>query len=333
MKKKTIIKAAIIVLAAIVLLTAGILILRRMEEDEYAETRGTMTEGFGQLKTVEWNGRTYREKPAVTTLLIAGTDRSGDEDATGVKQYRSGSPADFLMLVAIDHTGKQVHQLQIDRDTMTDVMILGVFGNEVGTKVLQICLSHNYGGTPEDNAKYTVRAVQNLMDGLEIDGYYMIDYSAVPALNDALGGVTVHMDFDMTSVNPAWTEGATVTLHGKDAEHFVRSRMTVGQGTNRERMVRQAEFMRQAIKKMRQKVGEDLEFGEGLLKSLEEISTTNMTSKRLAEELVQMKDYEILEVDHPAGEYQIGEDGYVEFHMEEGAAVEWVLEHLYTLQP
>ena len=83
----------------------------------------------------------------------------------------------------------------------------------------------------------------------------------------------------------------------------------------------------------RQRPREDLEFGEGLLKSLEEISTTNMTSKRLAEELVQMKDYEILEVDHPAGEYQIGEDGYVEFHMEEGAAVEWVLEHLYTLQP
>lgn len=333
MKKKTIIKAAIIAMTAIILLTAGILILRQMERDEYTESRETMSEGFGQLKTVEWHGQTYREKPAVTTLLIAGTDRSGDEDATGVKQYRSGSPADFLMVIAIDHTGKQIHQLQIDRDTMTDVMILGVFGNEVGTRVLQICLSHNYGDTPEDNAKYTVRAVQNLLDGLEIDGYYMIDYSAVPALNDSLGGVPVHMDFDMTSVNPAWTKGATVTLHGKEAERFVRSRMSIGQGTNRERMVRQAEFMRQAIKKMKQRVGEDLEFGESLLKSLEAISTTNMTSKRLAEELVQGKDYEVLEVDHPAGEYMIGADGYMEFHMEEDAAVEWALEHLYTLQP
>ena len=45
------------------------------------------------------------------------------------------------------------------------------------------------------------------------------------------------------------------------------------------------------------------------------------------------KDYEILEVDHPAGEYMIGADGYMEFHMEEDAAVEWALEHLYTLQP
>ena len=333
MKKRTIIKAAIIAIAAIILLTAGILILRKMEQDEYAEGRGTMTEGFGQLKTVEWHGRKYREKPAVTTLLICGTDRHGDVNATGVKQYRSGSPADFLMLVAIDHTSKQVHQLQIDRDTMTDVMILGVFGNEVGTKVLQICLSHNYGDTLEDNAKYTVRAVRNLLDGLEIDGYYMVDYSAVPVLNDALGGVTVHLDYDMTSVNPAWTKGATVTLHGQEAEDFVRSRRTIGSGTNEERMVRQAEYMQQAIKKMRQKVKDDLEFGEGLLKSLEAIATTNMTIKRLAEELVEVKDYEILKVDHPAGEYMIGEDGYMEFHMEENAAVEWALEHLYTLQP
>ena len=35
-------------------------------------------------------------------------------------------------------------------------------------------------------------------------------------------------------------------------------------------------------------------------------------------------------MDHPAGEYAIGPEGFVEFHMQEGAAVEWVLNHLYT---
>ena len=39
---------------------------------------------------------------------------------------------------------------------------------------------------------------------------------------------------------------------------------------------------------------------------------------------------ETLAVDHPEGEYAIGEDGFMEFHMREGAATEWVLEHLYT---
>ena len=72
--------------------------------------------------------------------------------------------------------------------------------------------------------------------------------------------------------------------------------MTIGSGTNEERMVRQGEFMRKAIQQMNKKISEDLSFGEELLKTLEGITTTNMITKRLAE----------------------------------NAAVEWVLEHLYT---
>ena len=33
----------------------------------------------------------------------------------------------------------------------------------------------------------------------------MIDYSAMGTLNDLLGGVTVNIGYDMTIVNPAWT--------------------------------------------------------------------------------------------------------------------------------
>jgi len=330
MRRQKWIRAAIIGVIGVAILVGGLLILRNNDEAQYKESRGTMSEGFGQLQTVTVNGKQYREKPAITTLLIAGTDQAGNPEAGGSQRFRHGSPADFLMLIAIDHTGKKIHQLQIDRDTMADVVVLGVFGNEVGTRKMQICLSHYYGDTLEANAKYTLRAVQTLLDGLEIDGYYMVDYGAVPVLNDALGGVPVKIEFDMTSVNPEWTVGKTVTLHGKEAEEFVRARMTVGSGTNEERMVRQAEFMRSAVKQMNKKISADLGFGEAFLKSLESLATTNMTTKRLTEELSQAYNYEVLSIDHPAGEYGIGEDGYVEFHMEDGAATKWVLEHLYT---
>ncbi len=330
MKKRTWIKAILITAVAVIVLGAGIMILNHMDQDQYKETRGEMTEGFGQLKTIGWNGATYREKPAVTTILIAGIDKVDDSNDSIRNQYRNGGQADFLMLIAIDHTDKVIHQLQIDRDTMTDVAVLGMFGNEAGTRVMQICLSHGFGKTPEDNAKYTMQAVRNLLDGLELDGYYMISYSSVPVLNDALGGVTVNIAFDMTSVHPEWTEGTTVTLHGKEAEAFVRSRMTVGAGTNEERMVRQNEFMQNAIALMNRKISDDLGFGEILLKQLQSISTTNFTQKRLTEELGKAYSYEVLPIDHPEGEYAIGEDGFMEFHMKEGAATEWVLEHLYT---
>ena len=332
MRKGTILKAGLITLCALAVLVAGLLILRQQEADQYQEKRGEMSEGFGQLKTVTWKGETYREKPAVTTLLFAGIDKVDDSTDTTANAYRNGGQADFLLLMAIDHTDKQIHQLQIDRDTMTDVVTLGMFGNETGTRNMQICLAHSYGKTPLDNAQYTIRAVQNLLDGLEIDGYYIMSYSAIPALNDALGGVTVHLDYDMIPVHENWTKGSTVTLHGKEAEDFVRARMTVGAGTNEERMVRQNEFMQQAIAQLNRKIKADLEFGESLLKQLQDVSVTNMSVKRLEQELSKAYNYEVLAVDHPAGEYKKGDDGFTEFHMRDGAAVEWVLENIYTKQ-
>ena len=330
MKKRHLIRAIVLGLIAVAVLVVGVLLLNENEKDKYADKRDTMSEGFGQLKTVTIGGVSYREKPAVTTLLIAGIDKP--EAVTNVTKdsYRDGGQADFLMLLAIDHTDKKIHQLQLERDTMAEIDILGIFGNEVGTRTEQLCLAHSFGATPEDNAKYTIRAVERLLDGMEIEGYYMIDYAAMPVLNDALGGVQVKIEEDMTSVNPAWTKGSTVTLKGKEAETFVRTRKTIGSGTNEERMVRQNEFMTNAIAKIKKKIGEDLSFGETLLTQLQKLSVSNMTAKRLAEELYKAREYETLKVEHPEGEYTIGKDGFVEFHMKEGAAVEWVLEHLYT---
>ena len=82
--------------------------------------------------------------------------------------------------------------------------------------------------------------------------------------------------------------------------------------------------------KMNKMIKADLGFAETLVETLQNLSVTNMTTKRLAEELKEVYGYETLAVDHPEGEYCIGSDGFVEFHMKEGAAVEWVLEHLYT---
>ena len=329
MKKRTWIRAAIICVIAAAVLVVGIILLKNSEDNQYKETRGRMTEGFGQLKTVEIGGVKYREKPAVTTLLICGIDVPA-ENTNISEQYRSAGPADFLLLLGIDHTDKKIHQLQIDRDTMAEIDILGVFGNEVGTRVWQICLSHCYGKTPQDNAKYTVRAVERLLGGIEIDGYYMIDYTAMGTINDALGGVPVKIEYDMTAYNPEWTRGKSVVLHGDEAQTFVKERMNIGEGTNEERMVRQNEYMKNAVKCLNQKISANPSFGEGLLGQLQDLSTSNMTTKRLAEELVKAHDYEVLPVEHPEGKYMEGEDGFTEFHMKDGAAVQWVLEHMYS---
>ena len=297
---------------------------------QYPEIREAGNQAFMDEGIVEWNGERYRKKPALTTLLVAGIDKDGTENASPRVNYRNGGQADFLMLLAIDHGEKQIHQLQIDRDTMAEVMVLGVYGNETGTRELQICLAHSFGARAEDNARYTVRAVRTLLNDLEIDGYYMVDYSAVPLLTDLVDGVPVTIAEDMTPINPEWYKGHTITLKGSDAETFVRTRKSIGSGTNAERMNRQAVYMRGAIDRIYQKLSETKDFASELVSTIQSIAVTDMTNQRLLEEINGARSYEVLPVDHFPGRYEQDDNGFIEFYPDEGSVTEWIMNHLYS---
>ena len=330
-RMRVLLRSMLMLTATLAILLAGMRWVDWQQDQLYQETRDTGTEEFMQAGSVLWEGARYRPTAAVTTFLIAGIDRL-DSETQGVSssRYRSGGQADFLLLVAVDHTNRRIHQLQIDRDAMTDVTVLSVYGQETGTRVMQICLSHSYGANKEENAAYTLRAVRGLLNDIEIDGYYMIDYSAISALNDALGGVTVTVPDDMTSVEPAWEKGAVVTLQGSQAELFVRTRRTIGEGTNRERMRRQNEFMKNAVALLREKLADDPGFGSQLLSRLKRSATTNCPDQMLLEEIQSSAGYELLPVEYLDGEYAVGESGYMEFTPSEDSAEQWIMAHLYT---
>ena len=302
------------------------------EQYEHKEVRENGNQAFLDEGIVEWKGERYRRKPAVTLILLAGIDKDGTETALPRTSYRNGGQADFLLLLAIDHGEKQIHRLQIDRDTMAEITILGVYGNETGTRKLQICLAHSFGAMPEDNAKYTVKAVRTLLNGTDIDGYYIVDYSAVPRLTDALGGVAVEIPEDMTSVNPEWYEGHIINLKGKDAETFVRTRKTIGSGTNAERMSRQALYMSSVITWINESLSKDTAFASELISTLHEIAVTNLSDRQLLEEISEARGYEVLPIDYLPGSYGLDEDGFVAFYPEEGSAEEWVMDHLYSVR-
>ena len=330
-RKRLVLRAAALCAAALLLLAGGLALIDRWQQDRYRETRIPGTDEFMQTGTVMWEGEAYRKIPAVTTVLIAGIDQEADAQlGVGTSRYRNGGQADFLLLLAIDHTNRQIRQLQIDRDTMTDVTVLSVYGRVMDSQVMQICLSHSFGANREENARYTVRAVQGLMNGMEIDGYYMLDYSAVSVLNDALGGVTVTVPDDMTSVNPAWEKEKDVTLTGSEAETFVRTRQTVGAGTNEERMRRQKEFMQKALSLLRARLSRDSTFGSRLLSVLRRYAVTGFSSQQLLEEMQKSAGYEVLPVEYLEGTYTIGNSGYMEFYPAEGSAEKWIMQNLYT---
>lgn len=83
--------------------------------------------------------------------------------------------------------------------------------------------------------------------GESIDFYVAMNMDGISELNDLAGGVTVTLEDDFSSIDPAMTKGTTLTLHGNQAETFVRSRMTVGDGTNASRMECQSVYAGGAV--------------------------------------------------------------------------------------
>lgn len=317
----------IFAVVVVILLVGAYLAGRWYENRGYTDERQQMSENFGKLHTVTYNGQAFLRRPEVSTLLLMGVDQREGVEPTG---YRSGGQADFLLLLAIDSANRQVRQLQVDRDAITQVPIVGVLGNVVGTRQMQICLAHAYGGTEKERSEHTVQALANLLGGESAGHSISVRLDAIGKLNSLLGGVTVTVPDDYSHLDPAMTKGAVLTLTDAQAELLVRSRKTIADGSNAERMVRQRAFMSAVIEKIRGSVKENADFAGTLFDILDDISDyTDLQRGEMINEVTQALTYDILPVETLAGEYTIGSDGFVEFHADEDAVAAWVLATLY----
>lgn len=321
------IKGAVALVMVLLLAVVGIVILNKIEENAYPEQRGQMSQDFGKLPTAEYQGRTYQMKPNLTSMLFIGYDKADDAPQVG---FRQGGQADFLMLVVLDSKEKVIRQLQIERDTIADMVVLGVTGNEVGTRRMQICLSHAYGADEEANCKYTVDAVRNLLQGVPIDLYMAMDIRGIDIFNDAIGGVTVDIEDDFSAYDPTMVQGTTMTLHGHQAELFVRYRYDIGAGSNESRMRRQQAYMKAATEQISKRVAENSSFANTMLDAIEGVSNTNVSRGRFINEINRASTYDIRPVDTLAGEYKIGNDGFMEFHADEDSIISWVMNVFYN---
>lgn len=320
-------KAAIaVVLVCAVLAYAGVLlgvrkIGSKLENAEATEPVGSLDGRFSSDElTLRYADRTWTyRKQELTNLLLIGVDWA-EMDAAAAGRY--AGQADFLLLVTLDKQNHTISMLQIDRDTMADIRIYGPFGDYTGTRNTQICLSHAYGTTAAENCENTVWAVSRLLGNIPIDGYLALDMSAITALNDALGGVTVTLAEDFSALDPQMAKGATVTLHGKQAELFVRGRTGVGDGTNAARMERQKEFMQSAGDLIADALEKDAGFAGALLDKLSDHMTMNVTRGWLINKAYESSSYARTDMRTLAGEHQIGTDGFMEFHADADALSE-----------
>ena len=240
-KRRTILYTCIFVLA---LVGVALLIcvfgnaLNKSEQQDEKETSDFITE----METVYIDGEGYLRRDDIKTYLFIGLDKSGKLERSD-NAYNEGNQADFILLFVIDDKNHSCNLIHINRDTMTEVQKLGAIGDVLDREVMQICLSHAYGDGMHNSCINTRDAVSNLFYGIKIDKYFSASTSAVSKINDFIGGVTVTLNEDLTTINPTFTEGATVTLLGDTATKFIQGRRGVADQTNLNRMERQKQYM------------------------------------------------------------------------------------------
>lgn len=298
--------------------------------DNRPEPRGDLDSRFEPTPTVEFNGEQYHLKSDITTILVIGTDQYSD-DSSSEASFRNGGQADFILVLVVDDMAKTVTAIPIDRDTISDITILGVLGNETGTRETQICLAHGFGDGAEQSCELQKQAVSRFLLGIDIPYYIAVSMDGISELNDAIGGVTVTLKDDFSFLDPEMTIGKTITLKGAQAEYFVRNRKDINVGTNESRMARQKEYWGALRNCFLSSDGNDSSKGdiEVVLDQINPYMITNMKRGRMINEIWKDKDYKQIEDLQIAGQYKIGNDGFTEFYADENALEKLVIETFF----
>ena len=251
------------------------------------------------LVTIE--GKKYRLKNDLRAYLFIGEDTSkAREDSDEVND----SMADVFQLVVFDRKDKTYVRIPLNRNTLCDVYSSDENGDYHKTPDLQLCYAHVKGDGAEGSCEDTVKTVSELFHGLDIQEYVSLNMDAIGVLNHLAGGVTITIDEDLTPADPAFKEGATLTLTDEQAERFVRARMEVSDGTNESRMRRQEIFLAALKANYREKLEADEEFAVDVYKAMEPYMVTSLSVgdvSRLAKAFLDSEDLGIEEISGTPG--------------------------------
>lgn len=314
--KKWMLLLLIVALAALL----GIAFWMNTQEEPAIENEGKTVSVAPEQSALTYKNKEYPLKEHLHTVLLIGTDGTERyEKKEGLLQdYYNYSQADFLVLLVQDTQANTTEVIQLNRDTMTDVPWLDVLGNYGGTEFKQICLAFNSGDGGRASCLNTVNAVSSLLFDAPIQHYIQIPMSAIPVVNNLVGGVPVEIPEDMTAVDPAFIAGTTVWLNGEQAEKFVRARMTMDDDTNLARMTRQRIYLDSFRKQAQNALNSESEFMMKLVEKMGEYMQSDMTAQQLSELMESLDKAQISPIRVAEGELLVGEEHY-EFFADEAS--------------
>ena len=321
------IKAAVVVAAAAIALVAIALGLDRWQKSQAAPVSGEAANEVivqAEPEPIEYDGVLYTPRAQLETYLLMGIDVEGP--AKGNKSYSGGGQADVQLVLVVDNANQTWQILQINRDSMVDVQVLGMTGEVLQTQTAQIATAHAYGDGTERSCRNAVAAVSNMLGEMPVDGYLALNMDAVAILNDMVGGVPVTVTSDFTAVDPTLQAGETVTLQGQQALTFVRSRKGVDDETNLSRMGRQRQYLAALEQQMAQ---QDEEFVIRAYDAVSDYMVTDMGSGTVADLGEKMKAYEELPLLTIDGETGTDEEGSATYTLDPGSLQQTIIALFY----
>ena len=316
---------ALIVIAASVFGVLNVLGKQQIRKEAGGVQSNPFSVTYDEGKTVEYNGQTYVLNENIVTVAAIGLDRS----AFGLQDDKIGTAgqADFILIVTMDLNNGLVVPIMIPRDTMVDVDQYTTDGQYVGVENMQICLSFAYGDGAETSSRNVLTSAQRVLYGVPVHQYGVLDLDGIPAMNDAIGGVSVTLQENFGDSYA----GDRITLHGKQAETFVRARDTSRIDSDAARRSRQIQYVRAYIDKAMHAAIRDLNVIRKLYNTAMEYAFTNVSLSKVTYIATTLlaKGVNIGDVKTLAGTLQEG-DPYAEYILDEKAAFETVLSVFYT---
>lgn len=324
-KRNTRILIAVLAVIAVITAAAAIHIAiqnHKLKEQSKQQYNKDNTES-GDSSYITYKDKKYRYNTNLRTLLFLGVDKNEEvsvKEVTG----RSGQ-SDCLILLVLDQEKKTTTLLEISRDSMTDVKIYGIDGDYLTTEKAQIATQYAYGEGEKRSCMLAKNAVSNLLYDIPVHDYLALNMAGIAPIVDSIGGVEITVTQDYTEIDPAFTEGSTITLNGEQAEKYVRSRDITVTGSNNSRMERQTQF----IQALLSKVQESEDQGDSMLQSFwtagESYMTTNLDTNVVEKISSYIIEPEILSV---PGKVVAGEE-HDEFYVDDDELQKMIVDVFY----
>ena len=278
-------------------------------------------------ETLEYNGIKYDLKDNIETFVVIGLDKmsDGEEDSDA---FRNDKQADFIMVFVLDNASQTITPIQINRDTMVEMNLLSLNGNPYATATKQIALSFNEGNGKKISCRNTLDAVSTLLLGMKMNHYIAVTMDGVPVYNDLVGGVTLEVLDDFSSIDASLVKGETVTLKGRQSLTYVRTRQGVGDETNVSRMARQRQYLNGLHEATVTKLKDDDAFAAELTTKMSEYIISDRSVSRLQVLLEKFSSYSFNETLVLEGENKVGEK-FMEFYPTKDSVLKTVIAAFY----